>query len=42
VFVVLSIAWGWWIDGVRPDRFDLIGGAIALAGMAIIMYAPRA
>jgi small multidrug resistance family-3 protein len=41
MFVVLSIAWGWWIDGVRPDRFDLVGGAIALGGMAIIMYGPR-
>lgn len=41
VFVVLSLAWGWWIDGVRPDRWDLLGGAIALLGVAIIMYAPR-
>jgi len=41
VFVVLSLAWGWGIDGVRPDRYDLIGGAIALVGVAIIMYAPR-
>jgi small multidrug resistance family-3 protein len=41
VFVVLSLAWGWWIDGVRADRYDLIGGAIALTGVAVIMYAPR-
>jgi small multidrug resistance family-3 protein len=41
VFVVLSIAWGWWIDGVRPDRYALAGGAVALLGVAIIMYAPR-
>jgi small multidrug resistance family-3 protein len=41
VFVVLSILWGWKIDGTVPDRFDLIGGAIALVGVAVIMYWPR-
>jgi small multidrug resistance family-3 protein len=41
VFVVLSLLWGWRIDGVTPDRYDLIGGAIALSGVLIIMYAPR-
>jgi small multidrug resistance family-3 protein len=41
VFVVLSLAWGWWIDGVRSDWWDLLGGVIALIGMAINMYAPR-
>lgn len=41
VFVALSLAWGWWIDGVRPDRYDLIGATIALIGVGIIMYAPR-
>jgi small multidrug resistance family-3 protein len=28
-------------DGYRPDRFDVIGALICLAGMAVIMYAPR-
>ena len=42
IFVVLSLLWGWWIDGVRPDRYDVLGGMIALAGVAVIMYAPRA
>jgi small multidrug resistance family-3 protein len=41
VFVVLSIAWGWAIDRVAPDRFDLAGGLVCLAGVAIIMYWPR-
>jgi small multidrug resistance family-3 protein len=41
VFVVLSLAWGGFVDGVAPDRFDLIGGAVCLGGIAIIMYAPR-
>jgi small multidrug resistance family-3 protein len=41
VFVAGSIAWGMVADGYRPDRFDLIGALICLAGMAVIMYAPR-
>jgi small multidrug resistance family-3 protein len=40
-FVLLSILWGWAIDRVSRDRFDLLGGAICLAGVAVIMYWPR-
>ena len=41
IFIALAIIWGWRIDGIVPDRFDLLGGAIALLGAGIIMYAPR-
>ncbi len=41
VFIVLSIMWGWKIDRVVPDRFDIIGGLVALIGVCIIMYWPR-
>ena len=41
VFIVLSILWGWKIDKIAPDKFDLIGGFIALIGVVIIMYWPR-
>ena len=41
IFIALSILWGWLIDNVQPDRFDIIGGIVALTGVAIIMYAPR-
>jgi len=41
IFVVLSLAWGWALDRIAPDRFDLLGGAICLAGVAVIMYWPR-
>jgi small multidrug resistance family-3 protein len=41
VFIVLSILWGWRIDRTVPDRYDLIGGLLALAGVAVIMYWPR-
>ncbi|QUW85693.1 YnfA family protein (plasmid) [Streptomyces mirabilis] len=41
VFVAGSIAWGMVADGYQPDRFDVIGALVCLAGMAVIMYAPR-
>jgi small multidrug resistance family-3 protein len=41
VFVVLSMLWGWSIDHVAPDRFDLTGAALCLTGVAVIMYTPR-
>lgn len=41
VFVAGSLAWGMVVDGFRPDRWDLIGAAVCLVGVAIIMYAPR-
>ncbi|MEU0314526.1 YnfA family protein [Nocardioides sp. NPDC006273] len=41
VFVVGSIAWGMAMDGFRPDRWDIAGAALCLAGMGVIMYAPR-
>jgi len=34
--------WGWQIDKIAPDKFDLIGGFIALMGIVIIMFWPRA
>ena len=40
-FVVLSILWSWGIDRVVPDRYDLLGGAICLAGVSVVMYWPR-
>jgi small multidrug resistance family-3 protein len=41
VFVAMSMLWGWWIDGQRPDRWDIIGAALCVAGVSIIMYFPR-
>lgn len=40
-FVVLSLAWGWAVDRIRPDASDLVGGLICLVGVAVIMYWPR-
>lgn len=41
VFIVLSLLWGWKIDHIQPDKFDIIGAAFALLGVIIMMYWPR-
>lgn len=41
-FIALSLAWGWAFDGNRPDRWDVMGASVAIAGVALMMYAPRA
>ncbi len=40
VYISLAIFWLWRVDGVRPSRWDLLGVALCLAGMAVIMFAP--
>ncbi|GAB3469014.1 YnfA family protein [Kineococcus endophyticus] len=41
VFVAGSLVWGAVVDGYRPDRWDVAGALVCLAGMGMIMYAPR-
>jgi small multidrug resistance family-3 protein len=41
IFVAGSLAWGVVADSFRPDRYDYAGAAVCLAGVAIIMFAPR-
>lgn len=40
-FIVLSFLFGWWLDGDKPDIGDVVGGAIALAGVLVILFWPR-
>jgi small multidrug resistance family-3 protein len=41
VFIVMAMLWGWKVDGITPDRYDLIGASLAVASVLIIMYSPR-
>jgi len=41
IFVAGSLTWGVLVDRFKPDRYDLLGAAICLLGVAVIMYAPR-
>ena len=41
VFIVMAVFWGWLIDDVKPDSYDIIGTMIAVIGVLIIFYYPR-
>ncbi|MES2360827.1 MAG: YnfA family protein [Pseudomonadota bacterium] len=41
VYIFVAILWLWSVDGIRPTLWDITGSLVALAGMAIIMFAPR-
>ncbi|MBD2353964.1 YnfA family protein [Tolypothrix sp. FACHB-123] len=41
VFIIMAMLWGWKVDGVAPDRYDLIGACLSLLSVLIIMYARR-
>ncbi|MBO9539086.1 YnfA family protein [bacterium] len=41
VYVATALVWMWLVEKQSPDRWDLIGVAVTLTGMAIIAFAPR-
>ena len=41
VFVAGSLVWAMLVDGFHPDRWDILGAALCLAGVGVIMYSPR-
>jgi small multidrug resistance family-3 protein len=41
IYIVASLAWLWGVEGLRPDRWDLAGAVICLAGAAVIIAGPR-
>jgi small multidrug resistance family-3 protein len=42
VYVATALVWLWLVDGIKPTLWDLAGVGLALAGMAVIVLAPRA
>lgn len=41
VYIAVALGWLWAVEGIRPSFWDVVGGFVALTGMAIIMLAPR-
>ncbi|GIP42681.1 hypothetical protein J45TS6_11400 [Paenibacillus sp. J45TS6] len=41
VFVIMAVLWGWGIDKKTPDVYDWIGALLCLAGVAVMLWAPR-
>lgn len=42
VYIVASLGWLWAVEGVRPDRWDVSGALLCLAGAGLILLGPRA
>ena len=41
IYILSSIVWLWLVEGVKPDRGDLIGVGIALIGTVVILVTPH-
>lgn len=41
VYIAASLLWLWGVERTRPDRWDLVGAFICLAGAAVIVGARR-
>ena len=41
IYIASALMWLWLAEGVRPDQWDLIGGAICLVGACVILLGPR-
>jgi small multidrug resistance family-3 protein len=41
IYIMASLGWLWLAEGVRPDRWDLIGALVCLGGASMILFAPR-
>lgn len=41
IYVAVSIGWLWFLEGARPDRWDILGAVVVLVGSAIILFGPR-
>jgi len=40
LFIVMSVLWGWAVDGVRPTVYDWLGAALCCVGAAVIYFGP--
>ena len=41
IYITSALLWLWIVEGVRPDRWDLGGAALCLAGAAVILFGPH-
>lgn len=41
IYILASLLWLWAVEGRIPDRWDAIGGGLAIIAAAIILFGPR-
>jgi len=41
IYIVASLAWALFVEGVTPDRGDIVGASLCLLGAGLILGWPR-
>ena len=41
IYIAAALLWGWVVERSPPDRWDLLGALVCIAGMALILFGPR-
>jgi small multidrug resistance family-3 protein len=41
IYILSSLVWLWLVEGVRPDRWNLLGVTISLIGTIVILFSPH-
>ena len=41
IYVAAAVLWLWGVEGIRPDRWDLLGVSLMLIGTSVILFSPR-
>lgn len=42
IYILASLLWLWAVESITPDRYDILGGLLCLAGTVVILGVPRA
>ena len=41
IYILSALWWLWAAEGVRPDRWDVLGVTVCILGACIILWGPR-
>ncbi len=41
IYIAMSLFWLWLAEGIRPDRWDLIGAGLCILGATAILFGRR-
>lgn len=41
IYILSSLIWLWMIEGVKPDKWDLLGVTISVIGTVVILFSPH-
>ena len=41
IYILSSLFWLWLAEGVKPDKWDLLGVTLSLIGTVVILFSPH-